>query len=429
MNNYLAKKIFKAGANRRNPKLFLKAEELRSSDFYSLDQYKSIQQEKLKSLFDFASKNSNFYKHILPVSTSNLDSFSILSGLPVIEKQEFLSKHKQLQCYSQFDKLFLAETSGSTGQPFKFKKNINWDTMNRATIIRSYWWYAVEAWEKNGYFWGYSFSDSEILKTKVLDILQNRFRSFNFNKQDLKRFLDKLKSASYLHGYSSVIYEVAQIALELGYTPKDFPQLKLVKGTSEKIYDYYHDPVREAFGHKIVSEYGAAETGIIAFECPHGKMHVNEEGVIIEEKNGEAIVTNLNAYSIPVIRYKLGDSIILNDKEQCSCGRKSRIIDEVIGRVGKKILGKIDKYPSLTLYYIFKNISLSKGVDIQYQGFQSKKGVLELKITKSLSKEERSWITEQKRKYFKNDLDLVLLENQQIHDKKGKLKDFITELE
>jgi len=68
-------------------------------------------------------------------------------------------------------------------------------------------------------------------------------------------------------------------------------------------------------------------------------------------------------------------------------------------------------------------------VDIQYQGFQSKKGVLELKITKSLSKEERSWITEQKRKYFKNDLDLVLLENQQIHDKKGKLKDFITELE
>ena len=84
-----------------------------------------------------------------------------------------------------------------------------------------------------------------------------------------------------MHGYSSVIYEVAQIALELGYTPKDFPQLKLVKGTSEKIYDYYHDPVREAFGHKIVSEYGAAETGIIAFECPHGKMHVNEEGVII----------------------------------------------------------------------------------------------------------------------------------------------------
>lgn len=426
MNNKIAKFIFKAGAKRRNPELFAVAEKLKQSDFYTQEQYRDIQREKLTDLFAFAGKYAPFYKDSLG-NFKDQDPFEVLGQMPIMAKMDLAKHHDALQCYSQFNRLFAAETSGSTGQPFRFKKDVGWDTLNRASIIRSYWWFDVQPWEKNGYFWGYNFESGQVVKTKILDGLQNRFRAFQFDKTELKSFLKKLKHASYLHGYSSVIYEVAQIALALGFSPKDFPKLKLVKGTSEKIYDYYHEPVKAAFGHKIVSEYGAAETGIIAFECPHGNMHINEENVIVEEENGEAIITNLNARSLPVIRYKLGDSIALS-AEKCTCGRHSRIVDEVVGRVGKKIVGKTKHFPSLTLYYIFKNIALKNGVDIQYQGVQHEAGKLELKTRKVLSVVERDWIETEWKKYFGKDLDMDLKENIEIHDKKGKLKDFITHL-
>lgn len=426
MNRGIAKTVFKIGAHFRNPKLFNEALNLQKSDFYTLDAYKDIQKKKLDKLLAFTKQNSNFYKEKVGLTNSG-DSFERLAEFPVISKNDLLNYHDDIQCYNKFEKLIESETSGSSGQPFRFKKDLNWDTLNRASIIRSYWWYGVDIWQKNGYFWGYNFDSKQILKTKVLDTIQNRFRAFRFDKNELEHFLIKLKSSSYLHGYSSIIYEVAQMALEMGYSAKDFPKLKLIKGTSEKIFDYYHSPVKEAFGHKITSEYGAAETGIIAFECPLGRMHINEENVIVEEEDGEAIITNLNAFSIPVIRYKLGDSISIS-QEKCECGRHSRIISEVLGRVGKKIIGKDNSYPSLTLYYIFKNIALKQKVDIQYQGVQTEKGKIVLNITRSLKPSETAWILEEAKKYFKDDLDIRIEENIDIHNKKGKLKDFISEI-
>ena len=226
-----------------------------------------------------------------------------------------------------------------------------------------------------------------------------------------------------------MIFEVATIAVELGFTPKDFPKLNMIKGTSEKIFDYYHEPVLKAFGHKIISEYGSAEAGLIAYECPNGKMHVNEENVILEVIDGQAVATNLNAFSLPVIRYKVGDAITINQNALCVCGRKSAVIEEITGRIGKKIIGYHSSYPSLTLYYIFKNISLLKGVNIQYQAVQTQQGKMDLRIPKSLSEQEKRWIMDECNTYFGDDVSVAILENVSIHDKKGKLKDFISDLD
>ncbi|TOH87149.1 hypothetical protein, partial [Vibrio parahaemolyticus] len=76
-----------------------------------------------------------------------------------------------------------------------------------------------------------------------------------------------------------MIYEVAKLANKKNI---QLSNIKFIKGTSEKIYDFYQDEVQRAFGQKIVSEYGSAESGIIAFECPYGNMHVNEECCVLE---------------------------------------------------------------------------------------------------------------------------------------------------
>jgi phenylacetate-CoA ligase len=224
-----------------------------------------------------------------------------------------------------------------------------------------------------------------------------------------------------------MIYEMAKRTPELGF---EVPNLLLVKGTSEKIYEHYHDYSRKAFGHKIVSEYGAAESGIIAFECKEGNMHINMEGVLVEiDEENEIIVTNLLSKSFPIIRYKLGDVIELDSFEKkCNCGMVHPIIKEVTGRIGKLIYGQQFEYPSLVLYYIFKNIYFEKGLQLSYQAHQEVKGYLEIWIEDDIDKKTELIILAEAFKYFKTDMVICLKTKMNLRLEKGKLRDFVSKL-
>jgi phenylacetate-CoA ligase len=239
-------------------------------------------------------------------------------------------------------------------------------------MYRGYAWHDVRPWERNGYLWGYNFSFRRKLKVRILDELQNRFRLFSYDEKEIAEFLLKLEHASYLGGYSSMIYELAKAINRKGND--NYKNIKKVKGTSEKIFESYQEEVRKAFGKKMISEYGAAETGIIAFECPKGKMHINMETVIVEEEKNEVLVTNLVSRSFPVIRYKLGDYVELDPGTGCDCGRVHPVVKEVLGRTGKVIYGKSGRYPSLTLYYVFKNLAIEKKLILNYVAIQREKG-------------------------------------------------------
>ena len=52
--------------------------------------------------------------------------------------------------------------------------------------------------------------------------------------------------------------------------------IKMVKGTSEKIYESYQEEIQKAYGCRIISEYGATESGIIAFEWLLKKLRIDD---------------------------------------------------------------------------------------------------------------------------------------------------------
>jgi len=240
-------------------------------------------------------------------------------------------------------------------------------------------------------------------------------------------FVKKLRTSVYVHGYSSAIYETAK-KINWQHLKKPL-HLKMVKGTSEKIFESYQSEIQQAFGQKMISEYGAAETGIIAFECPKGAMHINMEGVLVEEIDHEIIVTSLQLNSFPIIRYKLGDFIKLAPKNMvCECGMSHLILEEVTGRIGAVVYGKTGSYPSLYFYYIFKNLA-KKGLLLTYQVIQENKGKLLFLIEQNLNIKEKEVLMGEIKLYFKEDMAIEIKENTTLIKGKHKQQSFISNID
>ena len=88
--------------------------------------------------------------------------------------------------------------------------------------------------------------------------------------------------------------------------------------------------IEEAFGTKVYNFYGSREVSNLAGECKKGLMHTfdfwnylevldDNNQPVKEGEEGKVVVTNLVNYSMPLIRYEIGD-LALRGPAQCTCG-------------------------------------------------------------------------------------------------------------
>ncbi len=420
------------GSRFRNPSLKQTYQFLKETESWSYQKLLDYQYAEVKDFLKFVQNSSPYYRALFDKigfdAEVDFHSLDDLKKIPIMKKSDLVKENNQIHTSSSFAKLFECETSGTSGVVLRFRRNEEWDSFNRASIMRGYSWFGVKPWDKNGYFWGYQLKAKTLFKIRFFDFLQNRYRIFNYSEKGIAKFLSKTKNMSYIEGYSSMIYEVAK-RVNSSNIDNDFTKLKMIKGTSEKVYESYQSEVKKAFSLPIINEYGSAESGIIGFECPYGHIHLNMEGVVLEVIDGEAIVTNFKSKSFPILRYQLGDYVDVDfHAPKCQCGRHTPVIKSILGRVGKSIQGKKETYPSLTLYYIFKSLALEEKLDLNYQAVQTEKGKLDINIEQSLSSNEQQLVKKHALNYFHEDIDFAIHSGVKLHEMKGKMTDFITKL-
>jgi len=119
--------------------------------------------------------------------------------------------------------------------------------------------------------------------------------------------------------------------------------------------------IESVWNAKCYDHAGASEIGAHSFECelqPNG-THVTESEFIVEVLNpetleqvpageqGELIITNLGRIGYPVIRYRSGDLVVLN-QQKCTCGRSyARFEGGVLGRADDMVVVRgINVFPS-----------------------------------------------------------------------------------
>ncbi|BBX19047.1 phenylacetate--CoA ligase family protein [Mycolicibacterium duvalii] len=141
-----------------------------------------------------------------------------------------------------------------------------------------------------------------------------------------------------LGGYPSALEALAreQRAGRLRIAPA------LVNAAGETLTDAARQRIGTAFACRVGNHYGTSEAVGLTYECSAAQLHVNSDWYILEpvddhdqpvppgRRSHGALVTNLANRIQPVIRYQIGDQIIVQP-ERCSCAGPFPVI-EVSGR-------------------------------------------------------------------------------------------------
>ena len=197
---------------------------------------------------------------------------------------------------------------------------------------------------------------------------------------------------AFLASYPSMLAELArqQQAGRLRLTP-----LALWAG-GEGLPASTRDWIESVFGAPVINDYGASECLSIAFECPHGRMHLNDDWVVMEPVDADdrpvepgtpskaVLLTNLANRVQPLIRYRLGDSVTMHP-DDCPCGnhRPSFTIE---GRGDDTLRLRDARSAEVRLSPLAVTTVLEEGADLhRFQLLQTSPDALSLRLDDSLS--------------------------------------------
>lgn len=414
-------------------------EELEKTQWYTPAELKALQWEKLKNLLVHAYQNVPWYNHKFrekKLTPKDISKPKDLKLLPVLTKSDLRDNASFLRAQNYKAKVTIAKTSGSTGISIKFPKDRKSSGYGRAVMYRGHRWHGVDAGDKEAKLYWVSMGLKGRMVQSFGDYFLNRFRQTHFKLTEtvMIDFYRKMKKnkPQYIMGYPSMIYECAYYLKENNLIEQF--DLKMIKVTAETLFDYQKELIESVFGCSVVNEYGAAEVGLMGFECPKHNIHVLSECVFVEESDDtslegkhEFIVTDLNNFAFPIIRYKLGDSGKLSEKI-CSCGRGHQLLETVQGRISD-IVYKADGTPvhSSLFSYILKELTKLEAGIKQYKVYQHSLGHLWIEIVKDshFTKDSELMLEEIIRKTFDQDTRMEIdFVNEITRDKSGKLRYF-----
>ncbi len=281
--------------------------------------------ERIKSLISFACNNSNYYKKIFAEYDFNHKKFKSLEDLnkiPILEKSHLASNIDDILIPNKF--INSNFSGGSTSEPVRFyqdREYWEWGELSRR------WTYSICNITHNNklLFYGSNYDNKspESFRGQAALFFKNQgfINAFSSNLDDLVK---KIRYASYkkykhLFGYAGALNFFAKLCVENNINFN----FETVQSTGEMLLPKYRKNLEDKFGRIIFDRYGSREVSIIASTSRHSYNDFIECSFhnYIETKkndNGEnqLIVTNLNNFCFPFIRYKIGD--IISEKTHSS---------------------------------------------------------------------------------------------------------------
>lgn len=278
-----------------------------------------------------AAKKIPFYAERWPTNGATL------ATLPVLKRRDIAALNTSVRSLYPADHPFAADrSSGSTGMPAEFLFGAVHQRGRfacRLRYLRSHGWTPLRpsAWI---IYLPEGTPDGRLVRSRTLG--RTRFMSTFEPVSKQCEWLQRLRPEG-LYTLPSNLEQLLDACERRGFSP----DLKWLMCGGEVVEDSLRDRVRAQWGLDIADNYGSTEM-MIAWQCPKGRYHVNEEHVVLEllDENdrpvpvgqpGRVIVTTLENDLMPLVRYEIGDWAVASNAT-CDCGRTLRCLERVIGR-------------------------------------------------------------------------------------------------
>lgn len=304
-----------------------------------------------------------------------LNNIKDLNKIPLLDKKIIRKVGKSLHsCSHQHRGSYQNSSGGSTGEKATFLQDVFYNENSSATFrfARHLMGIPLHVSECILLWAAVQDIDTPLIPKNILSaIFQNTIilNSCKMTEQDMRAILKimNLKRPAFIRGYSQSLYELANFARlhSIQVRPQD-----AIISTATTLSGEMRDLVETVFGCKVSDYYGSREVGAIAGECiAHDGLHIFEDNNVLEVVDdlgnnvkegeaGEVIITTLNNYSMPLIRYRIGDRAILDKTiARCACGCNYKKLKCIIGRTADMFtLRNGDKIDGTYLTTLLNNI-------------------------------------------------------------------------
>lgn len=194
---------------------------------------------------------------------------------------------------------------------WKWKSNFYGETYNTTTT-------------KKKVFWRYNAAMKQMV-----------YSSFHITEENIPYYIESLNKFKphAIDGFPSSMYNIASYMLRKNIK-FDFKPIAIFP-TSETVTQEYRETIEKAFGAKVRDQYASSEGAPFVWECECGNYHYDITTGVIENIEGtnEILVTSFSTYGTPLIRYRIGDSMIFDDPNKvCACGFNTPLIKSIEGR-------------------------------------------------------------------------------------------------
>ena len=376
MHPQQARLVYRAIQTWRHEPVLDYLHELEESQWYSQEMLRETQWARLMRLLAHAYDSVPFYRarfNSLGLAPDDIRCPADFARIPVLTKKELRAERPAMFSSAGVNDVSAMATSGSSGDPLTVIRDRDSTAYHRAAKYRGHRWFGLDIGDKEARLWGVPVDARTRLRERAKDLLMNRMRgsAYQLDKEGLYGFYRRAMGfqPAYLFGYASLVYEFARFVCDEGLDGERL-QLKAAITTSETLHDFQRQAIQAAFGCPTVNEFGSTETGIIAFQCPAGGMHIPVEAAYVEIERddlagspglGRLVVTDLHNYAMPIIRYDIGD-LAAFAHGTCPCGRGLPMLKDIAGRESDVIVTPDGRrIHTILLYYILYGLESRGG--------------------------------------------------------------------
>jgi phenylacetate-CoA ligase len=326
---------------------------LRKSQYWSNERLIDFQHERLQKFLQNVIEQTPYYRSRDPYRDL-LKRNAALDSFPIITKTD-LRRETTSFYHDDFRSMRCrwAHTSGTTGSAILFP--IGQEDFQHAVAFRAlaYEWGGISltGGDKVAICAGHRVVHPDIHRPPfwVHDLANGwlYFSSYHLTRQNLRHYISELEKFKpvMLTGYPSSLYLLALGYEQFGGNLK----LRSIFTSSETLLGWQRAKIESAFGAKVFDYYGLAENCAHIVECERSELHLKLEHSLVEILNergtpcsagetGRLVCTAFNSYAFPLIRYEIGDEVVISQNQTAKCGRRGLLIERILGRIEDYIL-------------------------------------------------------------------------------------------